>query len=280
MKLLNPSIPPNTIHADRLRAVVLDWSGTTVDFGSMAPARTMQFLFSGRGISLSDSETRQHMGLPKKEHIRSILSSPRVRNAWQHAHGAAPDDAVVDQMYAAFIPLQFSSLTEFSDVIPGVQDIVESFRRRSLKIGSTTGYTRAMLNVLLDSSAKAGYSPDCSLTPEEVGSGRPYPFMMYECAIRLKVFPLAAMVKIGDTPADVLEGLNAGAWSIGLAGTGNMIGLSQGEFNNLPESDRAFRLIQARDALEQAGAHYVIDTLAEVGAVLDDIDLRMGRQVG
>jgi phosphonoacetaldehyde hydrolase len=275
MKLLNPAVPPQTIYADRLKGLVLDWAGTTVDYGSLAPARTLQKLFAGARITLTESETRQHMGLPKKEHIRGILSLPRVRNAWQELRGRFPSEADVDEMYREFIPLQFSCLAEYSALIPGVVEAMQSFRRRGLKIGSTTGYTRAMLDLLVEKSAKEGYSPDCSLTPEEVGAGRPHPFMMYESAVRLQVYPLAAIAKIGDTPVDILEGLNAGAWSIGVAGTGNMIGLSLEDFHALSEAARESRLADARAELQNAGAHYVVDTLAEVHSVLDDIDVRL-----
>jgi phosphonoacetaldehyde hydrolase len=275
MKLLNPSIPPQTVRADRLKALVLDWAGTTVDFGSLAPARTLQELFAALGIALTEAETRQHMGLPKKEHIRGILSMSRIRDAWQELRDSVPADADVDAIYADFIPLQTSCLTEYSAVIPGVSEAVENFRRRGLKIGSTTGYTRAMLDLLLGPSASEGYSPDCSLTPEEVGAGRPYPFMMYEAAVQLHVYPMQAIAKIGDTPADVQEGLNAGAWSIGVAGTGNSIGLSLEEFHALSEAERESRLVQARAELQNAGAHYVVDTLDDLPSVLDDIDARL-----
>jgi phosphonoacetaldehyde hydrolase len=275
LKLLNPAVPPQTTHAGRLRALVLDWAGTTVDFGSLAPARTMQRLFAKLDITLTEQETRRHMGLPKKEHIRGILSIPRIREAWSKLRGSAPGDADVDRMYAEFIPMQFSCLEEYSAVIPGIVEAVERFRRRGLKIGSTTGYTRAMLDLLLKTSGQQGYTPDCSLTPEEAGAGRPHPFMIYESAVRLQVYPLSAIAKIGDTPADIQEGLNAGAWSIGVAGTGNSIGLSANEFLALPEAERKSRLAAARAELRSAGAHYVIDTLADAHAVLDEIDAQL-----
>jgi phosphonoacetaldehyde hydrolase len=275
LKLLNPDVPPQTVHTDRLKALVVDWAGTAVDFGSLAPARTLERLFSRLHITLTEQEIRRGMGLPKKEHIRGILSMPAVRDAWQQLHGRIPTGADVNDIYAEFIPLQFSCLEEYSSVIPGVPETVESFRKRGLKIGSTTGYTRAMLDLVVNKSAKEGYSPDCSLTPEEVGAGRPHPFMIYECAIRLQVYPLAAIAKIGDTPPDIHEGLNAGAWSIGVAGTGNMIGLSLDEFHALSESEKESRLARARSELQNAGAHYVVDTLDEIHAVLDDIDARL-----
>jgi phosphonoacetaldehyde hydrolase len=275
LKLLNPALPPQTISAERLKALVLDWAGTTVDFGSLAPARTLQKLFAGVRISLTESETRQHMGLPKKDHIREIVSLPRVRDAWQQVHGRIPGEADAGELYQRFIPLQLSCLAEYSTLIPGMVEAVRCFRERGLKIGSTTGYTRAMLDLLLEITAKEGYRPDCSLSPEDVGSGRPYPFMIYENAVRLGVYPLAAIAKIGDTPADIHEGLNAGAWSIGIAGTGNRIGLPLKEFLALREPEKESRLAAARAELQNAGAHYVVDSLAQVPEVLDDIDARL-----
>jgi phosphonoacetaldehyde hydrolase len=99
--------------------------------------------------------------------------------------------------------------------------------------------------------------------------------MMFACAIRMQTYPMASIAKIGDTPADIHEGLNAGSWSIGIAGTGNMVGLSRDDFHSLPESERESRLLKARAELHAAGAHYVVDSLAQVGPILDDIDARL-----
>ncbi|HXY25942.1 MAG TPA: phosphonoacetaldehyde hydrolase [Candidatus Acidoferrum sp.] len=272
--MANSNAKPPDYHG-KLKALILDWAGTTVDFGSLAPARTLQRLFANSGVQLNEAETRRDMGLPKKEHISRILSQPRVKQAWQSLRGEAPTQADLDKLYQLFVPLQFSCLAEYSAMIPGVVEAVKRFRARGLKIGSTTGYTRAMLDLLLENSAKAGYQPDCSLSPEDVGGGRPHPYMIYEIAVRLHVYPLAAIAKIGDTSADIEEGLNAGAWSIGVAATGNAIGLSREEFHALPPAERTKRLLDARAELEQAGAHFVVDTFAELDAVFDEIDRRL-----
>lgn len=267
-----PQPPP---YRGKLQAIVLDWAGTTVDHGSLAPVRTLQQVFSHAGVSLTEPETRQDMGLPKKDHIRGILSRGRVKHEWARLHGHDPCEADVDELYQNFIPLQFSCLLEYSAVIPGVVEAVERFRRRGLKIATTTGYTREMLDLLVENSKKARYRPDCNLAPGDVGAGRPHPYMMYEIAVRLRVYPFAAIVKIGDTPADIHEGLNAGAWTIGVAATGNTMGLSQNEFEGLSASEREQRLAIARAELHQTGAHYVVASVADVDSVLDDIEARL-----
>lgn len=269
-----------TGYSGRLKAVILDWAGTTVDYGSLAPVRTLQRVFADSGITLTELETRQDMGLPKKDHIRAILSMTRVQGEWMRLHRNALTESDVDQLYREFVPLQSSCLLEYATVIPGVLEAMEEFRRRRLKVGTTTGYTREMLDLLMGASAKAGYIPDCSIAPGDVGAGRPAPFMIYENLVRLQVYPLMAIAKIGDTPADIQEGLNAGAWSIGVAATGNMVGLSQKDFEALSEPQRQAYLVSARAELEKAGAHYVIDTLADVTGVLDDIEARLKPEAG
>jgi phosphonoacetaldehyde hydrolase len=272
---LTAANPRSAQYTGRLQAIILDWAGTTVDFGSLAPVRTLQQIFARANIALTELETRQSMGLPKKDHIRQILMINRVREEWKRIHGHVPGEAEVDELYQHFVPLQFSCLLEYSAVIPGVVQATERFRRRGLKIASTTGYTREMLDLLVEAGRKAGYVPDCNLCPSDVGGGRPQPFMIYEAAVRLQVYPLQAIVKIGDTPADIQEGLNAGAWSIGVAATGNMLGLSQMEFEALSASEREACLASARVELKKAGAHYVVDSVADVDPVLDDIDARL-----
>ena len=260
----------------KLKAVILDWAGTTVDHGSLAPVRTIEKVFARASLKVDEPEIRRHMGLPKRQHIRAILcSNGKVRDEWTHLHGGPPGEADVERLYQEFIPLQLSCLLEYSAIIPGVVEAAERFRRRGLKIGTTTGYTREMLDVLVEASKKAGYLADCNLAPGDVGSGRPHPYMIYENAVRLEVYPMAAISKIGDTPADIEEGLNAGTWSIGVAATGNMLGLSYEELQRLSPPEREARLVEARARLHRAGAHYVIDSLAEADAVLEEIDGRL-----
>ena len=258
-----------------LQAVILDWGGTTVDHGSLAPIRVLQRVFAHRGIEISEEEARRDMGVLKKDHIRSLLCIPRVADSWRSQYQETPGEDVVEALFTDFVPQQISCLAECSSVISGVADAVQRLRGRGLKIGSTTGYTRPMLDVLLPHAARQGYAPDCALCPDDVGAGRPLPWMIYENAIRMKVYPLEAVVKVGDTISDIDEGLNAGTWTIGVSRTGNMVGLTEQDWHALPDAERASRLQDSRRKLLDAGAHYVVDTLAEIDRVLDQIEVRL-----
>lgn len=252
----------------RVTAVILDWAGTTVDHGSLAPVRALQKLFGGRGLRVTEEEARRDMGIHKKDHIRALLRAKT---------GTAPDEAEVEDLFAAFIPMQMDSLAAYSTVIPGVPETVERLRSRGVKIGSTTGYTRPMLDLLLSTAAAEGYRPDCALCPEDTVAGRPWPWMCYVNAIHLRTYPMHTMVKIGDTVSDIEEGLNAGMWTIGIARTGNMIGLTAEDFAALPATEQAARLDAARRKLSQAGAHYVADAVADCIALVDAIEERLAK---
>lgn len=259
----------------KIKAIILDWAGTAVDYGSRAPVAVLEEVFAEHGVPLTRGEARAYMGLPKLDHIRSTLALPAVRERWTQQHGNVPDEPVAQQLYTEFIPRQLRCLESYSDVIPGVVEAVERFRARGIRIGSTTGYTRAMLNILIEKAARQGYRPDASVVPDEAGAGRPAPYMCYLNAVHLQVFPLSACVKIGDTPSDIEEGRNAGMWTIGIAKTGNETGLTESEWNALPAPQREVLLAGARERL--SAADFVVDSVADCDDVLDRIESRLAQ---
>jgi phosphonoacetaldehyde hydrolase len=258
-----------------VKAVILDWAGTTVDHGSLAPVRVLQQVFARRRVPISEEEARRDMGVLKIDHIRKILFGTNVSARWREVVKHDPTEADVESLFANFVPLQLECLVKYSTVIDGVAETVARIRKREIKIGSTTGYTRAMLGMILHPAAAQGYAPDCAITPDDVGAGRPHPWMIFANAIRMQIEPLEAIVKIGDTPVDIEEGLRAGVWTVGVALTGNMVGLSADDFAALKPEEQATRLQNARIALATAGAHEVIDAVADCEHAINSIEARI-----
>ena len=259
-----------------LTAIIFDWAGTIVDHGSRAPVATLQEVFENAGVPITLDEARLSMGIAKRNHIASILALPRISSQWHGLHGAKPLEPDLDRLYAAFVPMQFAFLERYSEVIEGVPEAVEEWRSRGLKIGSTTGYTRPMLELLLALAQAQGFSPDCAVCPEDVsGGGRPAPWMCYLNAIRLEASPLWTMVKIGDTPSDIAEGKNAGMWTIGITRTGNEVGLAASEWKATSAAQRSSYLDKAAVRLREAGAHYVAESVADCSGLIDEIDARI-----
>src|SRR6202030_2304221 len=130
-----------------VKAVIFDWAGTTVDHGSLAPVRVLQEVFARRDVAVSEEEARRDMGILKKDHIRKILFEIEVARRWRIAIGKEPSEADVESLFADFVPAQLECIVRHSQVIEGVAETVARLRKRGIKIGSTTGYTRAMLDL-------------------------------------------------------------------------------------------------------------------------------------
>lgn len=262
----------------RISAVMLDWAGTVVDHGSLAPVLALQTLFSNHGIPLSTEKVRKDMGLLKRDHIQAILQLSDVRAAWAKQFGLEPTVEDVDELYAEFGPLQMEIITKHSQVIDGVAETVARWKARGIRIGSTTGYTRAMLAPVIAQARSQGYCPDSSVCPDEVGAGRPAPWMLFHNAQLLDVYPLSRCVKIGDTVSDIEEGRNAGMWTIGLSRTGNMVGLDAATFTALPESQKQRLVMQAEETLRSSGADYVAEDLSSCEPILQEIENLLARE--
>ena len=254
-----------------LKGVVLDWAGTAVDYGSFAPTDVFLRLFESQNVKITAEDARSGMGLMKKVHLRTILERPAVAESWRAAHGALPADSDIDTLFDQFIPMQLSVLEEYAEPIPGLLDVMKFLHTRGMKVGSTTGYIRSMMDVLIPAAEKQGYRPDCVVCPDDVPAGRPYPWMCYQNAMQMGIYPMQAMVKVGDTFADVEEGLNAGMWTVGLSLTGNLLGLTESETEQLSPEDRDTARKKISTQLLQAGAHFVIDGIWDLPGVLTEI---------
>ena len=265
----------NPHYSGPLRAVVLDWAGTTVDFGCMAPVATFMQAFEESGVPITVEEARAPMGTPKWRHIQAIIQADAVRARWQEAHGKTPDDADVDALYERFLPLQVQTVEQNSRLIPGVVEAVAALRERGLSIASTTGYPREVMEVVLRVANEQGYEPDVTICAGDTPTGRPGPFMALQALIKLSISPVQSVVKIGDTAVDIEEGLNGGMWSVGVAVTGNEVGLPLAELNSLPADDKRAVTAKATETLLAAGAHYVVDSLVDIMPVLDSIEERL-----
>ena len=260
-----------------VKAVLLDWAGTTLDYGCYAPAVVFVEVYKRRRVPISIDQARVPMGLMKKDHIRAISKMEEVSVEWQRVHGRKPGEDDVEGMFKEFVPLQLDCLADYAELIPGTLEAVDKFRKRGLKIGSTTGYTNAMMDVLVDEAARRGYKPDSTVCATDVPQGRPSPFMCLQNMINLQVFPPEAVVKIGDTLPDIDEGLNAGMWTIGLAKTGNEMGLNEDEVNRLDPEIYKARLDRAYKRMAQTGAHYVVDGIWDCDPLIDDINAKLAR---
>jgi phosphonoacetaldehyde hydrolase len=260
-----------------IEAVLLDWAGTTMDFGCMAPAVVFMQIYERKKVPITIEEARAPMGAHKKVHIRKISELPTVRRRWQEVHDRAPSEADVDAMFADFVPLQLACLSQYSTLIPGTLEVVAELRGRGARIGSTTGYLTEMMKINREDGKRQGYDPDSTVCASDVPAGRPFPYMCLQNAINLGVTTVQSCVKVDDTVPGVEEGLNAGMWTVGLAVSGNEVGLPLEQWQALPASEKETKRGRAYARMRQCGAHYVVDTIADLVPCIDDIQDRIRR---
>jgi phosphonoacetaldehyde hydrolase len=257
----------------RVQAVILDWAGTMLDHGSRAPMGAFVRAFAHFGVAIAEADARGPMGMAKRDHISAVLRAPRVAAAWRARHGRDGSEADIDAIFAIFEPMNVAAVTDHAALIPGALDAVRQLGARGIRIGSTTGYTRPIMNALLPIAAAAGYAPEVVVCAGDLAAGRPSPLMMWHAMAALGVWPADRVVKVDDTPVGLDEGRAAGTWTVGVTLTGNIAGLSASELAALAPDARA--ALRTRAAGEMAGADLLIDSVADLPGAIAEIDRRL-----
>lgn len=250
-----------------IKAVVFDWAGTTIDYGCFAPIKGFIDGFKSIGVDITIDMARKPMGLSKLDHTRAIAAMlPQPLSEEQ-----------IQKAYAAFEASLFADIENHCDVKDHVIETVAALRAQGVMIGSTTGYTAAMMDKVLPAAAVQGYAPDCCITPDQVGKGRPHPYMIQENMKRFGIVDSREVVKVGDTVADIAEGKNAGCRTVGIIMGSSELGLTREEVATLSGSELETHKKHVRDIYRQAGADYVIDGMNELMTVIEDINRKLER---
>ncbi len=255
--------------AEHFDLVILDWAGTMVDFGCQAPVKALIEAFGQEGVAIDAAAARRDMGKSKSDHVRSMLAYPPVAAAWGARHGRTPDERDVEALMVRLGPLMREQAAAAATLIPGARATFEHLRARAIKVASSTGYTREMMAPVLARAAEQGYFPQHVVCSGETPAGRPAPLMIYKACAELGVWPLSRVVKVDDAEVGIAEGKAAGAFTVGVAASGNFVGLSLDALNALPAAERAERIEAARQQLRAAGADLVIDSVAELIPALE-----------
>ena len=207
-------------------------------------------------------EVREPMGMLKIDHIRTMLQMPRIKACWTEKYGKEPDEDDVNALFALFEEKLMSILHLYADSKPGIVETVERLRKAGLAIGSTTGYTDAMMAIVAPAAKEKGYAPDVWFSPDSTNQkGRPYPYMVFRNMEALGLSDVRKVVKVGDTTSDIKEGKNAGVWSVGITVGSSVMGLTEEEYNALSEDEKKAAREQTAEKFIAAGADMVFDTM-------------------
>ena len=275
----DPNFVYERSYRGKVKALILDWSGTVADAYVLAPAVVFFEVFKKHGVEISMFEARGPMGLRKDLHIKALTEVPEIRHRWKEIKGKDPDQGDVDDMFADFVPMQLDCLRQYTGLLPGVAEVVQRLQKQGIKIGSTTGFVRPMVDVLEKDAKKQGYVPDASVAGDEVEHGaRPKPFMVYKNLDMMDVHPIQSVIKVDDTISGIGEALEAGCWGVGVSLYSNYMDIdSLAHAESLSDEEMARRLDHTNEILQKAGAHYVIDSLTDIEPVIEDVNRRLAR---
>ncbi|WP_102693045.1 phosphonoacetaldehyde hydrolase [Rummeliibacillus pycnus] len=257
----------------KIEAVILDWAGTTVDFGCFAPVNVFVNIFKTAGIDVSIEEARKPMGMLKIDHIRTMLEMSRIQEEWQNRYNRPSNEEDVNTLYAQFEEELMATLATYTDPIPTVIETIAHLKEKGIKIGSTTGYTASMMEVVTKHAKLKGYTPDYLVTPDDTNNyGRPYPYMIFHNLEALNVSSVTAAIKVGDTVSDMKEAVNAGIPAVGVIIGSSEMGLTQEEFLSLSNEQKNEIIKKVRATFLENGASYTIDTMADLLPLIDQIE--------
>ena len=259
----------------KIKAVILDWAGTVVDHGSSAPMGAFVKAFAHFGVTISITDARGPMGMAKRDHIRMVGTAPAVAAAWRANHGRDFDDAAIDAIFEVFEPLNVAAVEAHSALIPGAHDALQWCKARGIRVGSTTGYTRPIMERLMPLAAAQGFVPEVTICAGDLAAGRPAPLQIWSALAQMGIWPASSVIKLDDTAPGIGEARAAGCWAAGAALTGNNPGLSAEELARLPPDQRSALRRAASEPLLRAGAHLVIDSIAELPWLVEHIEARL-----
>jgi phosphonatase-like hydrolase len=216
--------------------VVFDMAGTTVHDGD-AVNRCFRAVMEAAGVAVDAAAVNGVMGLSKPEAIRRLLVSS----------GRAGDPAEIDAIHQDFAERMRSYYADDPSVreADGASAAFAALRRAGVKVALNTGFSRAIVDVIL---ARLGWAAliDGSVAGDEATRGRPHPDMILSLMRRFGITDPRRVVKVGDTPVDLEEGSGAGC--------GLVIGVTTGSFT--------------REQLRACPHTHLADSLAEVQALV------------
>jgi len=223
-------------YTGKIKLAILDIAGTVCDgpqdlshlypkddgLAVKGPVIVFEMMFEKFGMKLDWETIRKPMGKFKKEHLADILDFDHVREQFRKAHGRDWSDKDLDEMFDMFRPTM-AEVAVTEDLIKpfeGVKEAIDALQAEGILVGCDTGYPVEAYNAIYTTLEKDfGIRFDVIADSENV-RGRPTPFLVYDCMYKANVYPPAAVVKADDITAGVHEGVNSGAWTVGIFETG------------------------------------------------------------
>ena len=220
------------------KMVVFDMAGTTVEDDDNVHQSLMNAM-EAKGYKITRTDANKVMGYPKPVAIDTLLLDKFKLK------GQAERAALVEKIHTHFLLDMLHHYRYNPDVKakPNVEYVFDTLRKNGIKVVIDTGFSRDIADAIIERlNWTKNNLIDYSVTSDEVKHGRPYPDMILKAMSEFKIKDPSLVTKVGDTPSDLMEGMNANC--------GNVIGVTWGAYK--------------REELEMEKYTHLVDDLVDI----------------
>lgn len=260
-----------------IQAVVFDWDGTVIDYGAQAPVVALKRAFAHFGIRVPLADIRLDQGLNGLAHTKKLLRNSQIGFEWLSKY---PDDSLngaVKRVYQQYQQAIEPALKEAAHLKPGVKELVDYLNFQKIPYIATTRFPKSWLAQVLPLTAKQGFHPKANVTFERGDTASSEINQITDQLAGFSITRPQNVIRVGDMPRDMLAGRTIRARSVGVVAGGQLIGLSEGEFDLLTIAEKNELRNQAAEKLTAAGADRVINQMNELInliATINNLDTR------
>lgn len=203
----------------KISMIMFDLSGTTVydDTG----VRDCLFAAAQEyNLKTTAEEILLHMGTNKIHLYQFLIAKERGKKIDVRDFEKIKDPETYEEAKKVFDRYEELMIAHYRKDVKEVPGAANTFRwchENGIKVATDTGFHRDITNAIMEGLGwvKEGLvdiAVDVEHVPGQIG--RPAPFMIYYAMTQLDIQNIHEVIKIGDTPADMLEGYNAGCLGI------------------------------------------------------------------
>src|SRR5579872_5609683 len=227
------------LRSRKITTLVTDVLGTILGKHCLALDKPFMGAFEKNGVLITKEEARKPTGISKFSHIKEILTFPSVNRRFEKERKRKIDlDKDAQTIFDMYKPLQLETLSNPDNIqaLPGIIQTLQQLKGMGIKIGVTTGFDTAMMNVIIDSSEeKIGQYFDYVVPCDHpsITRGRPYPDGVFVNMMVLRCDHFQSCIKADDTKSGLLEGVNAGVNTLAVTRYSNLTGLYTEDIDTL-----------------------------------------------
>jgi phosphonatase-like hydrolase len=185
-----------------IQLVVFDLAGTTIEDDG-AVLRCLVETAQAYDLPGTPDELNALMGMNKRE-VFGLLA------AQLHPDNPAQAERLADAALETFIGKMKAAYDDHLAPMPGAEDTFAFLRARGIKVATDTGFDATIGGLIMERLNWPGRLIDLAVFSSDVPRGRPAPYMIFHAMQRLDVLDVRQVMKLGDSPADLEEGANAG----------------------------------------------------------------------